>query len=239
MENTIYIGLSRQMALRTNLQIVANNVANMNTPGYRAQNMLFTEYLEDPRGQDDPLSFVVDHGQFQVSKPGSLKTTDNPLDVALEGPGFFTVETPDGQAYTRAGNFSINPDGELVTASGLPVSNGGGPIVIPPDSTEIRIDERGNISNQNGQIDQLAIVEFENTQLLNPTGQGLYVTEEVGQPSPTTRAQQGLLEGSNVNPIMEMTNLIEISRDNQSLSRMMDGENERLRRAIRTLTESN
>ncbi|HRQ61733.1 MAG TPA: flagellar hook-basal body complex protein, partial [Alphaproteobacteria bacterium] len=88
MENSIYLGLSRQMVLRTNMNIVANNVANMNTPGYRGQNTLFEEYVSDPRGSDDPLSFVYDYGQYEDTKQGPLSATSNPLDVALNGPGF-------------------------------------------------------------------------------------------------------------------------------------------------------
>src|SRR5262245_41709906 len=119
MENTIYLGLSRQMVLQDNMQIVANNVANVNTPGYRGQNLLFLEHISDPRGGDDPLSFVYDKGQYKNTQAGSLRSTGNPLDIALEGPGFIGVQAPNGKtAYTRAGNFQLSPEGILITQSG-------------------------------------------------------------------------------------------------------------------------
>ena len=108
MENPIFIGLSRQLALQKNMDVIANNIANMNTPGYRAQNMVFTEYLADPKGARDPLSMVLDYGHFQQTEEGPVSVTENPLDVALGGPGFFGVQTPEGIKYTRAGNFELN-----------------------------------------------------------------------------------------------------------------------------------
>ena len=182
MENTIYLALSRQVALRTNMDMIANNIANANTPGYRAQNLLFEEFIADPRGDftdrgaEDELSFVYNRGQYQSTEAGSLSFTENPLDVALEGPGFFGVQSNDGEIlYTRAGQFQLDAQGTLVTPDGAPVaSQGGGSIVIPPDSTEIKIDQRGFVSNQDGQLGQLMVVEFENIQALEPTGNNLY-----------------------------------------------------------------
>ena len=126
MENSIYIGLSRQMALRTNMDIVANNIANMNTSGFRGQNPVFREYISDPVKGDDPLSFVSDYGQYQMSDPGPLTQTGNDLDVALVGKGFITVQRPDGSTgYTRDGSFHMRRDGTLVTSTDMPVMGGG------------------------------------------------------------------------------------------------------------------
>lgn len=228
------------MTLRTNMEIIANNVANMNTPGFRGQNMLFAEYISDPRGQKDPLSFVYDYGQYQMTDPGPLRQTENPMDAALEGPGFFGVVTPDGEvAYSRAGNFQLSTDGTLMTGAGLPVANANGTaITIPANSTEIKIDERGFISNQDGQIGQLMVVEFENPQLLEPYGNNAYKSPVPGQEAVNTRVKQGLLEGSNVVPVVEMTRMIETLRDFQSLQKVLESENDRLRTAIQRLTRS-
>ena len=99
------------MVLRNNMGIIANNVANMNTPGYRGQNLMFQEYLSEPRGHDDALSFVYDSGQYQITDPGPLAQTNNPLDVALVGPGFIGVNGPGDQpSYTRAGNLTMRPE---------------------------------------------------------------------------------------------------------------------------------
>lgn len=237
MENTIYIGLSKQIALREKMDIIANNVANMSTPGYRAQNMVFDEYISDPRGQEDPLSFVLDYGQFQVTEPGSLTTTGSPLDVALEGRGFFGIVTPDGVQYSRAGNFSLNNNNEIITPSGFQVANaGGGPIALPEGVRQILIDENGNIATENGVLDQLMVVEFENDQVLEPAGNGLYRTDAAAVPSEETRVIQGSFEGSNVKPVLEMTRMIEVLREYQSVQRMMQSEHDRMRSAIQKLS---
>lgn len=237
MENSIYIGLSKQVTLRANMDIVSNNIANMNTSGYRAQNMLFEEYISDPRYGDDPLSLVYDYGQYQNVDQGTMSQTGNDLNVALEGPGFMAVQMLGGDTgYTRDGNFQRTADGTLVNSSGLPILGNGGPITIPADAVEISIDERGVISTQNGQVGQLQIVEFDNVQELEPVGNNLYRTDGAAIPSTNTRVSQGFLEGSNVNPIVETTRMIEILREFQSLSRVLDGEHERLRDAISKLT---
>lgn len=241
MENSIYLGLSRQVTLRTNMGITANNIANMNTPGYRGQNMLFAEYLSKPRGYDDPLSFVYDRGQYQITDEGPMQQTDNPLDIALVGPGFFGVDGPgEGPAYSRAGNLKIGTDGTLQTSGGFPVlDEGGAPIAIPENASEVKIDKRGVISTQDGQIGRIQIVEFGNIQDLEALGNNLYTTDAAATPSDKTTVQQGFVEGSNVNAILEMTNMIEISRSFQSMQNALQSENERLRKAIQSLTGSN
>lgn len=239
MENSIYLGLSRQMVLRTNMDIVANNIANMNTSGFRGQNPVFEEYISDPRYNDDPLSFVHDYGQYQLTTPGSIEQTGNPLNIALNGPGFIGIEMPGGDTgYTRDGNFHKREDGTLVTSAGYPVLGQGGPILIPANATEVSIDERGVVSDQNGSIGQIQVVEFENEQILEPVGNNLYVTEGQGIPAEKTRVAQGFLEGSNVNAVVEMTRMIEISRDFQSMQRVLETEHERLRGAIQSLTRT-
>ncbi len=237
MENSIYIGLSRQVVLQGNMAIVSNNIANSNTSGFRAQNMLFDEYLSDPRYGDDELSLVYDYGQYQNTDQGSMTQTGNDLNVALEGPGFMAVQMLGGETgYTRDGDFQRTADGTLVNSSGLPVLGNGGPLIIPADATEVIIDARGVVSSQNGQIGQLQIVEFDNVQELEPVGGNLYRTDGASRPATETRVSQGFLEGSNVNPIVETTRMIEILREFQSLRRVLDGEHERLRDAIDKLT---
>ncbi len=239
MENSIYLGLSRQMTLKTNMEIVANNVANLNTPGFRAQNLLFHEFISDPRGADDPMSFVYDDGQYEITDPGSLSFTGNPLDLAVVGPGFIGVIGPGGQpTFTRAGNFQKAADGTLLTSAGYEVSgSGGGRITIPGDSTEINIDEKGFVSNQNGVVGQIKIVEFDNTQELEPIGNNLYRTDAREVPAMETRVKQGQLEGSNVKAVVEMTRMIDTLRSFQSVQNVLQSENERLRTAIQKLTE--
>lgn len=244
MENSLYIGLSRQMALQEQMDVVSNNIANLTTPGYRAHNMVFLEYLSKQRNAEkagnDSISMVHDYGQFMNTENGPLRSTGNPLDVALEGPGFLGIQTPEGVMYTRAGNLQLNGAGELITGSGQLVADaGGGTIAVPADATEIKIARDGTISTDQGQLAQLMVVEFDNPQTLEATGNGLYKTEEPGTPSENTRVMQGMIEGSNVNAIFEMTRLIDVSRAYQSTQRMLQNEHDRQRSMIQTLTRTN
>ncbi len=238
MENSIYIALSKQMALRSNMNMVSNNIANMNTTGYRGQNMMFEEFISDPRGSDDELSFVLNKGQYQSAAPGAVKYTGNPLDVAVSGPGYMGVQGPGGEVmYSRAGDFQMDAGGVLTNSNGRPVASAGGAsITIPQGSTEIKIDERGFVSNQDGQLGQLMLVEFENIQALEPVGNNLYKTEAAGQPATNSRIKQGHLEGSNVNSLTEMTKMIDTLRTYQSVQNVLKTENDRLRGAIQKLT---
>lgn len=237
MENSIYIGASRSAVLQTQMDMVANNVANMSTPGYRAQNLLFKEFVEKPKGQVFPYSMVLDVGQYESDRPGPLQTTGAPLDVALQGPGFFGVSTPAGIRYTRAGNFSINAKGEIVTSTGLPVaSSGGSAITVPSDAKEIKIDEKGAVSTENGIVGQLQVAEFANTQELVQEGNGLYRADSPPLPGANTRVMQGMIEGSNVQGVLEVTRMIGILRDYQSLQRLMQNSHELQRTTIQRLT---
>ena len=242
MENSIYLALSRQSAMRTDLGIVANNIANMNTAGFRAQNLVFEEFVAKPRGYDDPLSFVANRGQYDVTDPGPVQITSNPLDIALEGPGFISIQGPSGEiAYSRNGNFTRDPNGILMTQNGFPVaSNGGGTITIPGDSIEVSIDRVGVVSDQNGVLGQIGVFEFDNPQSLKPMGNNLYDADGAAAvPAENTVVQQFALEGSNVNAITEMTRMIEISRQYTSVQNLLNNESERLRGAIQTLTQTN
>lgn len=238
MENSIYIALSKQMALRNKMDVTANNVANINTPGYRGQHILFNEYIEDPRGTDDELSFVLDKGQYQDTKAGSVKFTGNPLDIAVDGPGFIGVLGPGGQQmYSRAGQMQLDALGTLTNADGRPIaSQGGGQLIIPEGSTEINIDENGVVSNQDGQLGQIMLGEFENLQTLEPVGNNLYRTDQNANPAANSRIKQAHLEGSNVNAVTEMTEMISTLRNYQSLQNALKTENDRLRSAIQKLT---
>lgn len=238
MENSIYVGLSRQVALQQQMDTISNNLANMTTPGYRGQNIVFLEYVEKLKGNPDPLSMVLDYGQYQVTDPGPLKQTGNTLDVAVNGPGYFGIQTPEGVMYTRAGNFQVNVNGELVDGRGRPVVDaGGGIITIPGGETQVDISESGFVSTPQGQVGQLMVVEFENVQDLEAQGNGLYKAPAPGTPAVESRVMQGMLEGSNVNPITEMTRMIEVSRAYQSTQRLLMAEHERQRTMIQKMTQ--
>lgn len=239
MENSIYVGLSKQIVLAENMEIIAQNVANMNTPGFRGQNMVFREYVEDSRFMDEDVSLILDYGQYQNTDAGSIKETGNSLDLALVGSGFMGVNTPEGIQYTRAGNFTLDAGGTLRTARGFAVADeGGGEITIPREAREIIVDRSGTISTDQGEIAQLMVVEFESDQDLNPAGNGLYTTEAAPRPSAGTEVLQGRLEGSNVQAVIEMTRMISVHREYQAVQNMMESEHERLRGATQRLAET-
>lgn len=245
MENSIYIGLSRQIALQEQMDTVANNIANLNTPGYRQHNMVFLEYLNRQRNAEkagnDSISMVHDYGLFMNTDNGPLRRTENPLDVALQGPGFFGIQAPDGSVqYTRAGNFQLNGNRELVNGSGQLVADAaGGTIAIPEDAREIIIARDGTVSTDQGELAQIMVVEFENPQDLVAQGNGLFKTDAPANPAENTTVLQGMVEDSNVNAVLEMTRMIDVSRAYQSTHRMLQNEHERQRSMIQTLTKTN
>lgn len=240
MEDPLYIGLSRQVALQRQMSLVANNIANVNTPGYRADKVLFEEFVAKPKPMKEEISMVFDYGQFKDVAPGKTSFTGNPLDVALEGPAFMMVETAEGTKYTRAGNFSLNNNGELVTAAGNPVLNDGqARIIIPEGAKDIVIAKDGQIVTDQGAAGKIGMVEFGNVNNLRSTGDSYYVADngEVAIPAQNTNMRQNMIEGSNVQAVLEMTDLIEVSRQFQSLQRTLQNEHDRQRSTIQKLSE--
>lgn len=236
MENSLYVGLSSQVALEQKMALIANNVANINTPGYRGQNAVFKEFVSNQPRMKEDVSLVFDYGQYQMTDPGPIKLTGNSLDVALVGPGFIGVSTPEGVQYTRAGNFALNALGELVTSRGYKVADqGGGVISIPPDAKYISIDEKGVISTDQGEVSNLMVAEFKDYQKMEPAGNGLYKTEEQPVPASETRVLQGKLEGANVQAVVEMTRMIDVTREYQAVQRVVQSEHERQRTAIQRM----
>lgn len=238
MENSIYIAISRQNVLKQRMNLVANNIANMNTTGFKSEHSLFLEEVVKAKKSEEPLSMVLDYGQYRSMRQGPLEYTQNPLDVALEGPAYLAVETNDGTRYTRAGSLKINNEGELVTSAGIPVlDEGGARINIPPTVQSITISETGDILTEEGGVGTLQVAEFEFPHNLKATGRGLYKTDDLPLDENTTRVVQGALEKSNVNGVMEMTEMIEVSRQYQSNQRLIQNEHDRVRSAIKKLTQ--
>ena len=241
MESSLYVGLSRQMVLDHAMTMVANNVANANTAGYRAQNPMFQEYISKERYDKDNLSMVYDMGQYDTTSPGTIQLTGNPYDVALNGPGFMAITSPSGEMqYTRAGNFTVNNNNELVTSSGYKVSGPGGDgIAIPTGAKEVKITGEGEVTADGNTVGRIGVFEFDNLQELRPEANGLYSTKTPGRPATETSMVQGALEGSNVNAIQETTRMIEILRTYQSTMNMIKNEQDRQVSAISTLAKIN
>ncbi|GHB32337.1 flagellar basal-body rod protein FlgF [Pseudovibrio japonicus] len=241
MENAQLIGLSRQSALRRNLDVVANNLANINTSGYKAQRLIFEEYLmptaqaSEFQRQDRPLSFTQDVGTATVLTQGSIQLTGNTLDVAIDGDGYLAVQGAGGeQLYTRAGSLALDPEGTLVTDAGLPVLADGAPIQINPEDGEITITKEGFISTPQAQLGRLDVYTFDNRQQLTNVGANLFSgIDPIPANNPTV--VQGALESSNVEGVREISRMIEITRQYQSVSKMMSQRNELRQRSIREL----
>lgn len=234
MENAAYIGLSRQQALRSEMDIIANNLANVDTPGYRAEKMVFNEYL-DRSGRGERLSFVEDMGLARDLREGPLRSTGNPLDVAISGTGFFVVATEAGERYTRAGRFQLDQQGQISTSDGNVVQGQDGPITVPPEGGPVSIAGDGTVSNGAGVLGRLRVVGFDDERQMQRGAGGLYSTTQVPVDRPDATVAQGMLEGSNVQAILEISRMMEVLRTHQSVSRMLETDHERQQRVIRTL----
>ncbi|MBX3447709.1 MAG: flagellar basal-body rod protein FlgF [Parvibaculaceae bacterium] len=239
MENALLIGLSRQMAMAREMATIANNIANVNTTAFKAETMMFEQYLKTDASEESPdrrISFVQDVGQYRNMRDGALQTTGNPFDVAIAGEGFFRIETEAGVRYTRNGNFNLNNEGQLVTSAGdLVLTDAGAPIAFANDETGITIARDGTISTDQGRRGRLAVVTFENPQDMKKTGDSLLETAQQEVPAENIRLVQGALEGSNVNPILEMTNMIDVSRSYASAQKLIDQADQMRRQAIQQL----
>jgi flagellar basal-body rod protein FlgF len=251
MENALLIGLSRQTALARQLDVVANNIANVNTAGYKADNTLFEEYLNTPAhednfvGRDRRVSFVQDRGTFRDMTQGPVEQTKNPLDVAIDGSGFLAVQTPDGERYTRDGNLHINNQGQLVTIAGNPVLGASGPIVLQQTDHDVNITPDGTITvvEGSGRTDSirgtLRVVSFTDAQKMLKEGLNLYSAGEGGAPQADTksRIQQGFIEKSNVNSVVEMSRMMEINRAYTSIATLMQQQGDLQKNAIQALAD--
>ena len=238
MSNSIFIALSRQSALQRELDITANNLANVNTPSYKAQRLVFREFLVETQTRAPGLSYVQDVGQYTVQDEGPIRQTGNPLDVAISGDGYFVVGTGLGDRYTRHGRFQLNDEGILTTGSGEPILGTAGPITIPPGEADISISGDGVISGANGQLGRLRVVQFETPEDLRRAADGLLTSQENPQDVVNPRVVQGSLEDSNVQAVLELTNMMRISRSHQSVKRFLDQEDRRQRDMVDKLTRA-
>ncbi len=245
MENALLIGLSRQVALGRELDVIANNMANVTTNGFKARSSRFRQYLMPvasaetfPRA-DRRLSYVIDAGTPLDTRSGAIEHTGNPLDVAIKGDAFLVVQTPGGERYTRNGALEINPQGQLVTSDGHPVLGDNGPIAFTPQESGFNIAPDGTVTSNQGQRGRLRLVRFDNAQSLRNQGANLFASAAQAQPAGnTSRLQAGAIERSNVKPVIEMSRLIEVNRSYASIANMMGRIDELRRTAISRLADA-
>lgn len=251
MENTLLVGLSRQMTLERQMDVVANNVANINTNGFKADRSLFEEFLNSGAHEDNfarpdrRVSFVQDRGTFRDFAVGNTEMTKNPLDVAIDGGGFLTVQTPAGERFTKDGGLQINNQGQLVTAAGNPVLGTSGPIVFQPTDHDISIAADGNITvvEGTGRTDsvrgKLRLASFADAQKLVKDGNNLFSAGPgaVAQPDSVSKVRQGFIEKSNVNSVTEMSRMIEITRTYTQISALLSQQSDLHKSAIEKLAD--
>lgn len=265
METPTYIALSRQVVLQRQMDVVANNIANASTPGFKAEEVVMSEYkirAERPV----KLSYVQDFATARDFRDGPLRTTGNDLDLALQGDGFFVVQTPQGNRYTRVGRFQLDKDGQIVTSQGYPVLAGGAPITVNPDDGRINVAEDGTISTdraKNGTqqqvVGRLDVVSFADKNALVPEQDNFFSagsqtprpantdlgTANVGLPvagtattGGSTKVMSGVLEDSNVQTIVQMTSMIAVTRNYQAVQKFLDEEHQRQLNAVSSITSS-
>lgn len=237
MENSGYIALAHQNALWRRMDVVANNIANMNTPGYKGEELMFTEYLTRSLNTDsafkDRIVFPRDIGIARDLTEGAWQATGSQFDVAIGGEGFFVVETAAGPMYTRNGHFRLNEDGQIVGANGNAVlSTTGQPFFVAPNESRITITEDGTVSTENAVLGRMRVVTFEDPQNMRKEAGSLFYTDQEPQDLATPKLHQGVLEGSNVNAVVEMTQMIEINRSYTNAQKVIEQEHERQRRAM-------
>ena len=242
MDVSSYVLLSHEQALRRRLDVAANNMANTNTVGFRRERPVFREYVE--RSQQAVIrdarntSFVLDFGAVHDTTPGPFQATGNPLDVMIQGPGYLTVRTPSGTAYTRAGFVKISADRQLTSAAGYPIlDDRGEPISVPQgEEARVTITGDGTVMGANGAIGRLGLTAFANEAGVTPRGDGVMTGTggRVLAPSEVT-LKTGGVEGSNVEPIVETTSLIDILRSYQVSQQMSQSLDDMRRDAIQRL----
>jgi flagellar basal-body rod protein FlgF len=252
MENTLLVGLSRQVALERQLDVIANNIANVNTTGFKAEKSTFEEFLRTPAiednfvGGDRHVSFVQDRATWHDFVQGATQQTGNPLDVVIDGDGFLAVQTAGGERYTRNGAMQINGQGQLVAMDGSPVLGTSGPITLQPGDSDLTISGDGTVTvreagnpQANSIRGQIRVVSFGSAQQLTQSGSNLFGAPAgvTGQPKASNRLIQGAVEKSNVVSVAEMTKMLEVTRTYTNIATILQQQNDLQKSAIDRLAE--
>jgi flagellar basal-body rod protein FlgF len=241
MDNALYVGLSRQMVLKRELDIVANNIANADTNGFKVESLLTQETPTAPAATAEgpqPVKFVTAIGVARDFGQGGLRRTDAPLDLGVDGKGFFKINTAAGDRYTRDGHFRLDDQGRLVTQAGDPVADdGGGEITFDPQKGQVTVAEDGTVSQGSERVAKIGLYQFANLGVLDKAGDNLFKNASNLQPTAVTdgKVRQGMLESSNVNPIVEITRMIEVSRAYEQTAQMMASEQDLSRNSVARL----
>lgn len=242
MDNVTSIALSRLVAQQRATDVTATNLANAGTPGFHAERMIFSDWLVRAQGAKVPgngtIAFTQDRATYRDTQPGPLQHTANPLDIAIGGEGYFSVQTPNGVRLTRAGHFSPSATGEIVDGSGNALLTvAGGKLQLSPTDHDITIAADGTVATNNGTIGRIGVVKPDNAQGLRAEGGQLLVSGSLTTQVATPKLTQGAIEGSNIQPTLELTRMMADLREFQFTSELVQAEADRQRSAIDKLTQ--
>jgi flagellar basal-body rod protein FlgF len=247
METPSYVALSAQTALMRQMDVVANNLANVATPGFKVEEEVFTTYPIRSQlfGAPQKLAYVQDFATARDFSPGPITPTGNDLDVAIQGNGFFVLQTPDGPRYTRLGHFTLNAAGQVVNKLGDPVLAGGAPLTIDPDDGPVQISSDGTVSADrtqqgNAQVvyGKLDVVDFADKTALTPQEGVMFNTDQPPVQVASPALVQRMLEQSNVQPVKELTSMIAVQRSYEAVEKFIEAEDDRMRQAINYIVPS-
>ena len=234
---TGYVTLSRQSGLMNEMQSIANNIANMSTTGFRREGMIFSEFIKAGGDENQSVSMAAARARHLDLTQGTLEPTEGQFDAAIEGEGFFLVETPQGERLTRAGHFVPGDNGDLMTPDGhFVLDDGGAPIFIPPDARGVSIATDGTISAEGRPLARLGVVMPNDVSGLKREGSNLFSADAGFEPVDDARVLQGFVEGSNVNPVIEIARMIKVQRAYELGQTFSDRESKRLSSLIDTLS---
>ncbi|MRR05582.1 MAG: flagellar basal-body rod protein FlgF [Deltaproteobacteria bacterium] len=240
MNSGIYGAISGNLAMMNQLDVLANNLANVNTPGFKKDTISFeavmaASALQGSDGSADTPALAT--GSYSIDySAGSVKVTGNTFDIALDGDGFFAINTPQGKAYTRQGNFKMDANSKLVTADGYEVLGGGSPIIINGGS--VSFDAKGKIFVEGQEAGSIDVLDFPKPYDLRKIGSALFMPNDpdaTPQATKDTVVRQGYLEGSNVNALEEMVRMIETTRSSETCQRMVQNYDQLTGKAVNDL----
>jgi flagellar basal-body rod protein FlgF len=230
MDNSFMVGLSAQQVLQKRMDTTANNLANMTTAGFKVEHLITRDLSEKPASSSDTPTEINFADAWMLQRDfssGPIEQTGNALDFAIETEGFFAVQTATGEAYTRDGRFSLDEQGRIVTRNGDPVTGEGGPITLNPTGGPVSVSREGSISQDGQIVGKLKVVDFKTPAALEKVGANLWrATDEQPTASTTAKVISGFVEGSNVNAVQELTDMIEISRAYTSVAKMISQSDE-------------
>jgi flagellar basal-body rod protein FlgF len=237
MELSTYTALSRQAGLLNEMRVVANNIANSATDGFRQEGLIFSEFIESGPGQSS-VSMAGARVRNTSMAQGAMTQTASSLDMAIDGDGFFMIETPKGPRLTRSGAFSISANGDLVTSQGFPVMDAGrAPVFVPPGSHDLKLASDGTLSFDGNPLGQIGVFQpFDHNDLHREDGVMFRVDGEI-DPVFDSQILQYFVEGSNVNAVSEIARMIEIQRAYEMGQSLLKSEDERIRSALQAMSK--